>query len=94
VNENEIKLWDATATWWINPKQFGGYAGLLAVRVFDRQSATPATFSWGEHRIPANTWHKVARAKADFARATAAPKPRAKRTRRTTKKAVETAAVA
>ena len=66
MNGNEIKLWDATATWWINPKQFGGYAGLLAVRVFDSQSATPSTFTWGEHRIPANTWHKIARAKGDF----------------------------
>lgn len=79
VEESEIKLWDATATWWINPKQFGGYAGLLAVRVFDQQSETPAMFTWGEHRFPAKTWHRVERAKADFAPTRPAPKPRTKR---------------
>jgi len=89
VSENEIKLWDATATWWINPKQFGGYAGLLAVRVFDNQAETPSVFTWGEHRIPANTWHKVERATADFAARKPAPKPRRKRAPRAAKKVAE-----
>jgi hypothetical protein len=86
VGDDEIKLWDATATWWINPKQFGGYAGLLAARVFDTAADPSSTFTWGEHRIPANTWHKIAPAKADFAAPKPARKPRRKRTPRATKK--------
>lgn len=91
---NEIKLWDATATWWINPKQFGGYAGLLAVRIFDATAEPSTVFAWGEHRIRPNTWHKVARAKADFATPKAAPKPRAKRRSAATRKVVEPAVIA
>jgi hypothetical protein len=60
VGGDEIKLWDASATWWIDPKQFGGYGGLLALRVFDAAAATPTTFGWGEHCIPAR--YKVPRA--------------------------------
>jgi len=81
VGDHEIKLWDATATWWINPKQFGGYAGLLAARVFDPEALTPAVFTWGAHRVPANAWHKVERAKADFAKPNPIRKARAKRVR-------------
>jgi hypothetical protein len=79
VQDNEIKVWDSTATWWVNPKQFGGYAGLLALRVFDL-SETPGTFKWGAHTIPANTWTKIERARGDFGTPKpAARKPRAKR---------------
>ncbi|MDQ6809168.1 MAG: hypothetical protein M3Z64_07065 [Verrucomicrobiota bacterium] len=86
LNENEIKLWDATATWWINEKQFGGYAGLLAVRVSDSEAAhAPPAFAWGQHRIPPNKWHKIEPATADFATAviarktTSKPRPRARK---------------
>lgn len=82
VSGNDIKLWDATATWWINPKQFGGYAGLLAVRVFAAQAEPLRTFTWGQHRIRANTWHKVERAKADFATSKPAAKACRKRASR------------
>jgi hypothetical protein len=95
VSDSEIKLWDATATWWINPKQFGGYAGLLAVRVFDTGADTPITLTWGEHRIAANTWHKVEPAKADFAAPKAvAATTRRKRSPRKTKTAIAPAVMA
>lgn len=93
VGDDEIKLWDATATWWINPKQFGGYAGLLATRVFDWDSARSNPFTWGSHRIAANTWHKIERATADFAKPAAARKPRAKRRPRAAKKIIEAEAI-
>ncbi|HEX8475933.1 MAG TPA: hypothetical protein VF666_18045 [Pyrinomonadaceae bacterium] len=67
VRDNEIKVWDATATWWINAKQFGGYGGVLAIRVIDSQSAAPGALQWGAHRIVPNQWQKLARARADFA---------------------------
>ncbi len=64
---DEIKVWDASAGWWINPKQFGGYGGLLAVRIFDAQAGPDTAYKWGEHRIAPNVWEKVERARGDFA---------------------------
>lgn len=95
ASDNEIKLWDATATWWMNPKQFGGYAGLLAVRVLETPAAMANVFTWGEHRLPANTWHKIERAKPDFAApAPARKKTRPKRRSRAVKKVSEPTAIA
>lgn len=66
VRDGEIRVWDPTASWWINPKQFGGYGGLLALRVFTSPEA-PRTFNWGGQTISSNRWQKVERARADFA---------------------------
>jgi hypothetical protein len=93
VSEGEIKLWDATATWWINPRQFGGYAGVLAVRVFGSEAASPF-LKWGEHQIPLNTWHKIARARGDFAPPALTEKPAPKRRSRARKKLTVPAATA
>ena len=70
VRDNEIRVWDSSAGWWVNPKQFGGYGGLLALRVCAAQ-ADAADFKWGAHRVAANQWQKIERARTDFAPATA-----------------------
>lgn len=57
-NDTEIKLWDASAAWWINPKQSGGYGGLRAARLFASNDDAPE-FKWGEHRIAANVWQEM-----------------------------------
>jgi hypothetical protein len=93
VNDNEIKVWDSTATWWVNPKQFGGYAGLLALRVFDSSAASATNFTWGANSIPANTWQKIERATNDFARPEPVRKTLAKRRPRGRKKAIAPAAL-
>ncbi|HEY0005174.1 MAG TPA: hypothetical protein VGB17_10235 [Pyrinomonadaceae bacterium] len=67
VRDDEIRIWDSTASWWVNPKQFGGYGGLLVLRVFADEKESPASFSWGTHRIIPNRWHKIERARGDFA---------------------------
>ncbi len=56
--DNEIKLWDASAAWWINPRQFGGYGGLRAVRLFASPNDS-TTYNWGRHRITANQWQEI-----------------------------------
>jgi hypothetical protein len=73
VRGNEIKIWDPTASWWVNPKQFGGYGGLLAIRIFTgyEQQATEH-LAWGKHTITLNQWQKVERARGDFALVAAA----------------------
>ncbi|HEX8138169.1 MAG TPA: hypothetical protein VF544_11310 [Pyrinomonadaceae bacterium] len=63
---DEIKVWDASAGWWINPKQFGGYGGLLLLRVFAPQADASALFKWGQHTIAPNRWQKIERARRDF----------------------------
>ena len=61
VGEDEVKLWDASAGWWINARQAGGgYGSLAAVRIFaDGQWGGGDGFRWGEHRIKPNEWHQL-----------------------------------
>ena len=60
VGEDEVKLWDASAGWWINPRQQGGYGSLVAVRIFaDGQYGGGDGFRWGERRIKPNEWVQV-----------------------------------
>lgn len=68
AHQNEIKLWDPSAGWWVNPKQFGGYGRLLAIRVFANMPAgSPGNLIWGRHHIIPNQWQKIETARADFA---------------------------
>ncbi|HEX8651583.1 MAG TPA: hypothetical protein VF708_12145 [Pyrinomonadaceae bacterium] len=63
----EIRVWDPTASWWVNPKQFGGYGGVLALRICVAQTVAVNSFTWGTHRIVPNRWRKIERARADIA---------------------------
>ncbi|HEX8456298.1 MAG TPA: hypothetical protein VF656_03170 [Pyrinomonadaceae bacterium] len=71
AGNGEIKLWDASAGWWVNPKQFGGYGGLLVLRICAPPSVAGA-FAWGTHRVVPNQWQKIERARGDFNPAPAA----------------------
>lgn len=66
VRGNEIKFWDATASWWMNPRQYGGYGGLLAARLFSTPDDSPSELVWGAHRIVPNQWNKIERVGIDF----------------------------
>lgn len=65
--EGGLKVWDASAGWWVSPKQFGGYGGLLAIRLFDPQAEEATAYRWGPHTIAPNVWQKIERARGDFA---------------------------
>lgn len=56
VRRNHIKIWDASAGWWINPKQSGGYGSLQAIRLF---SNSFNNFIWGTHTIVAEQWQRI-----------------------------------
>lgn len=71
VGDGEIKLWDPTASWWVNPRHTSGYGGLLAVRVCT-PPAEAETFVWGRHAVAANRWCEVSRAGAEAALAATA----------------------
>jgi hypothetical protein len=57
VGENEVKVWDASAGWWIDPKSGDGYGSLMAIRISANNAQSP--FVWGDHRITPNQWQKV-----------------------------------
>ncbi|HEX9931770.1 MAG TPA: hypothetical protein VGB08_02900 [Allosphingosinicella sp.] len=57
VGDGEVKLFDPSAGWWVNPRQTGGYGALLSVRVFDGEGRT---WRWGDHSIEGNSWSKIA----------------------------------
>lgn len=56
-DEGEIKVWDASAGWWVDPKASDGYGSLIAIRLSANNA--PAPFIWGNHRIAANQWQKI-----------------------------------
>jgi hypothetical protein len=63
VGEDEVKLWDSSAGWWLNARQQGaGYGSLLAVRIFapDHGHAGGGDgFRWGERRLKPNVWNQI-----------------------------------
>jgi hypothetical protein len=67
VRDNEIRLWDPSAGWWINPKQSGGYGSMLALRIFAPHAAPDTEFVWGARRVVTNQWQKIERVRGDLA---------------------------
>lgn len=56
VEDGEVKLWDGSAGWWINPRGGnGGYGSLAAVRI-EAQLPDVAELRWGGRRIVPNEW--------------------------------------
>jgi hypothetical protein len=56
-NGSQIKIWDASSAYWLNPNQkCGGYNSVLAIRIF----ADPQrTFRWGDNVLKTNCWQKI-----------------------------------
>ena len=57
VGTNEIKVWDASAGTWVDPKARDGYGALLAIKV----TCPPRirSWSWGEYVIRPNEWREI-----------------------------------
>lgn len=61
LRDGNIKLWDASAAWWMNPSLTTGYGSLSALRLHDAKAGPDVTYNWGEHKIKPNVWqHLVA----------------------------------
>ena len=56
LDNDEIKIWDASAGWWVDPNSKDGYGALLAVRLSNFNLPPNAVFQWGNHRIEACRW--------------------------------------
>lgn len=55
----ELKVWDASAGWWIDPKSKDGYGALLAIRVSSSNLTSEDKFRWGDHDVQACRWTKI-----------------------------------
>jgi hypothetical protein len=58
VGDGEIKVWDASAGWWVDSKTGDGYGSLLAIRV-SATGGAPTHLTWGNRLIIANQWQKI-----------------------------------
>ena len=53
---NEIKLWDSSAGWWVDPKSTSGYGSVLAVKIaFNGEGS----LRWGKHMLQPGVWNRV-----------------------------------
>jgi hypothetical protein len=56
VGDYEVKLWDGSAGWWINPRGEAGYGSLAAVRIEADLPGYADGLRWGGRRIRLNAW--------------------------------------
>lgn len=54
----EIKIWDPTASSWVNPKQNGGYGSIHALRLI-KNPTCDGIFVWGDRQIVSNEWQVI-----------------------------------
>jgi hypothetical protein len=54
--DGTIKLWDASAAWWMNPNLTSGYGSLAAVKVYVPNAEPDVVLTWGNHKIIPNAW--------------------------------------
>jgi hypothetical protein len=61
MDGSEVKLWDASAGSWINPRQSGGgYGSVSAMRIFvGAEHSRLGDLSWGERAISPNVWNQL-----------------------------------
>jgi hypothetical protein len=56
VANNDIKIWDSSTGWWIDPKTSDGYGSLLALRISDWNIQDNSYFTWGVNVLAAYKW--------------------------------------
>ena len=59
TGEREIKVWDASAGWWVDSKPANGYGALLAIRLSGSDLQPNADYKWGEQIIRPNEWKEI-----------------------------------
>jgi hypothetical protein len=59
AGDDELKFWDPSAGWWINPRQAAGYGSLAMVRIWTEGRAGSNSYRWGARRIAPDVWCDV-----------------------------------
>jgi hypothetical protein len=57
--DKKIKVWDASAGWWVDSKPAQGYGAVLAIRFSGANLRSNKQLVWGEHIIEAERWSAV-----------------------------------
>ena len=55
----KIKVWDASAGWWVDSKPANGYGAVLAIRLSGFNLTAGESFAWGEHTLKAGEWKAI-----------------------------------
>ena len=55
----KIKVWDASAGWWVDSKPANGYGAVLAIRLSGLNLQAGESLRWGEYTIKACEWKEV-----------------------------------
>lgn len=58
-DDGAIKIWDASAGWWVDPESGDGYGALLAIRLSAFNLSSDRQLAWGRHRFNACQWTNV-----------------------------------
>lgn len=58
--DNSLKIWDASAAWWLNPDQTEGYGSLAAVRIRMPETFAGKLYQYGSRRLEPNRWEVLA----------------------------------
>ena len=59
IGADEVRLWDGSAGWWIDPRGSRGYGGLVALRIEAEPGQFATPLNWGGRRIVPNEWTAV-----------------------------------
>ena len=56
---NEIKVWDPSAGWWVNPVSGNGYGSLLAIKVSGPNLKGRNSVRWGRNWLSPFIWNDI-----------------------------------
>ena len=59
TSERHLKVWDASAGWWVDSKPANGYGAVLAIRLSGLNLPAGEIFRWGEHAITSGEWKEI-----------------------------------
>ncbi|HEY8563419.1 MAG TPA: hypothetical protein VIL74_23775 [Pyrinomonadaceae bacterium] len=59
IGDRKIKVWDASAGWWVDSKPANGYGAVLAIRLSGLNLSAGESFHWGEQTIKACEWKEI-----------------------------------
>ena len=57
MENGELKLWDSSAGWWIDPETISGYGSIRAVRITCPQARE--SLAWKDRIVIANIWNEL-----------------------------------
>jgi len=59
TGNRQLKVWDASAGWWLDPKPATGYGALLAIRVSGNNLPLGKILKWGKYNLRAMEWREI-----------------------------------